>query len=382
MFDEASEVDERHRIQEVLDRYPQLSSHFMVADQLYGPQCLRSDWSPKSVMGPHEIWMPSSANRLYDLARQAGCRVVLTGEIGDALNEGCDRVYFDLLRRRHFREAMRWFQIDWNRSKKKALWGLLFHGLVPLMAPFPLLLSGLLARERRKGVIWDLPGYFPSRLQKRIREVDKAIRLRRVRQFRVRCPSVRWTLHIVFPPMIGVTVPFPQPVEIRHPYFDRRLIEMALSMPKELKWDHKERGTFRAGRLHHREAMAGILPDKVRVGNLGVDFSPAIRHGLSPAAVRDWLMDSHVVHIFERGYVLPDLFLEEIAKWKEPEGYLMTMLCVEGWLRALASGGKIRRLIPPRRAPPMNAVVDPRNDSEENWSMHQNSRHVIHYGFS
>jgi asparagine synthase (glutamine-hydrolysing) len=349
VFDEVPEVDERHRIQKVLDRYP-LSSHFMVADRLYAPQCFSPDWSPRSVMGPHEIMTAPAIVHLYDLAEQAGCRVVLTGHMGDALNDGCERVYFDLLQRGRYRETLRRFQIDWKRSRKKALRGLLFDGLVPI-APLPLLRAGLLAWERRKGMVCELPEYFTLSLHKRIREVDEAIRMQREKQTRVSSPAVRWTLRTCFPPMIVQTMPFPQPLERRHPYTDRRLVERVLSMPQELKWEHEERGSLRAGRFHHRKAMVGILPDEVRIGNIGVDFSPAIRLCLSPAAMRDWLKRDSVVHIFERGYVLPDMFLDELASSTKPNGYLMTMLSVEGWLRAIAPGGEMHRLIPKRSAP-------------------------------
>jgi len=350
VFDDVPEADERHRIQKVLDRYP-LSSHFLAADKLYAPQCFSPDWSPHSVMGPHEIMTVPAMVRLYDIAEQAGCRVVLTGHMGDALNDGCDRVYFDLLRRKCLREALRRFRIDWNRSRQHAIGGLLFHGLVPMIAPWPLLRFGLLARARLGRMVSKLPEYFPSSLQKRIREVDKAVRMRRARFTFVRCPALRRALEIVFPAMVSLTMPFPQPIERRHPYYDRRLVEMVLSMPQELKWEHEQRGTLRAGRFHHRKAMVGILPDEVRVANTGVDFAPVIRHCLSPAVMRDWLKRSPVVHIFERGYVLPDLFLDEIAKSTTPHLYLMTMLSVEGWLRALEPGGEMHRLIPSRCAP-------------------------------
>jgi len=55
-----------------------------------------------------------------------------------------------------------------------------------------------------------------------------------------------------------------------------------------------------------------------------------------------------VVHIFERGYVVPHLFLAEIERSTEPEGEIMIMLCVEAWLRALVPGGAMHRLVPTR----------------------------------
>lgn len=346
VFDEFPETDERQRIQAVLDRYP-LSPHFLVADRLYEPAYLGVDWSPRSVMGLQEITGVLAGDCLYDMAVQLGCRVVLTGQMGDSLNQGCEWVYFALLRRGDFRESLRRFRIDWNRSRKRTLLGLLFHGLMPMM-PMPLLKAALMAREYQRGMFCNLPPYFPSSLQDGIREMDQAIRIDRVRQVRVRCPAIRSTLDELLPPMVACTVPGPYPLEFRYPYTDRRLVEMVLSMPQELKWEHEEREHPRARRLHHRRAMAGILPDEVRVANSGVNFSPVIRHCLSPLVMRKWLTRGPRIHIFERGYVLPDRFLDAINGSTTNHHYLSAMLSVEAWFRALAPGGQMHRLIPTR----------------------------------
>jgi asparagine synthase (glutamine-hydrolysing) len=347
VFDEVPEVDERHRIQKVLDRYA-MFPHFMAADRLYTPHCFRPNWSPRSVMGPHEI-MAGPIFDFYDWAEPTGCRVILTGEMGDMLNNGCDRVYFDLLRRGSLRQALHWFRLHWSRSRKQSLRKLLFNGLMP-MAPWPILRASLLIRERRKSWFCKLPAYFPSALQQRICEMDEAIRMQRVRQTSVRCPAVRQTLSGVFPPFVSLTMPFSQPIERRHPYCDRRLIEMVLSMPQALKWEHEKSGVRVAGRFHHRKAMVDILPEELRVGNIGVYFDPVIKYCLSPTVMHDWLTNSPIVHIFDRGYVIPDLFLDEVAS-SNNLGYLMAMLSIEGWLRALAPNGAMRQLIP-SRAPP------------------------------
>jgi hypothetical protein len=147
---------------------------------------------------------------------------------------------------------------------------------------------------------------------------------------------------------VPLTMPVPQPLERRHPYADRRLIELVLAMSAEFKWDHAERAFLRASRLHHRRALAGILPDAVRVGNVGVDFSPVIARCLSPDAIRAWLGRSRNVHIFERGYAQPTRFWAEVDRCAGATGYLITLLCLEGWLRSL--DGPIRQLIPPRRS--------------------------------
>jgi asparagine synthase (glutamine-hydrolysing) len=346
VFDEFPEVDERARIHKVLERYP-LSPHFIAADRLYGPQCLRPDWAPHSVTDPNELMVPRAAYCLYETALQAGCQVVLTGYMGDSLNNGCDQVYFDLLRRRRLGEALRRLRIDWSRSRKQAVRNLLLHGLLP-QVPLPLLQASLAIQERRKGMPSELPEFISAHVRRRIHEVDEAVRLRQLQQLHIRCPAVRDTLDGLVPPMLAVTRAYPLPLERRHPYTDRRLVELVLAMPQEMKWEHEQDDYFLSTRLHHRRAMQGILPDEVRIGNTGVDFSPVFRYHLSPEVMRDWLTHNPVVHIFERGYVAPHLFLAAIERSTEPEGELMIMLCVEAWLRALASGGAMHRLIPAR----------------------------------
>lgn len=345
VFDEATEVDERERIVPVLERYP-LHAHMLPADRLYAPQFMDEQWTPYTLLAPQELRMPSAVTRLYDLVDQTGCRVLLTGDLGDALNGGSELVYFDLLRRRRFGELARRFGVDLGRSWQSALLKLSLFGVAPL-APWPLLATGLGFWERRKPI--ELPDYLPPRLQHRVREVDHAIRQVRQRRFDVRCPVARGTLAEITPPMVPVTMPVAQPLERRHPYTDRRLIELVLAMPAEFKWEHAERAFLRASRLHHRRALAGILPDTVRVGNVGVDFSPVIERCLSPGAIRAWFARSPVTHIFERGYAQPRPFWAAVEQSRGATGYLITLLCLEGWFRSL-DGGAIKQLIPPRSA--------------------------------
>lgn len=347
VFDEAVEVDERSRIQAVLDRYPQLTPHFQVADRLYGPQGLHPDWSPRGIMGPFEFWMPPAIHGLYDVAEQAECRVMLTGRYGNELNSGNYRVYYDLLRRRRVRDFLHRFRIDLRRYGQHALRALLVRGLFPLMAPPSLFNAVLMAGERRKGPWWDMPDYMPGTLRDRILEMDEAIRIQRIEQNHVRCPSVRSTIGGLFPPKTGGTMQFQQPIETRHPYFDRRLIEMVLAMPQDMKCEHEKPVPVSrlAIRLHHRQALAGILPDQVRVDNRGVEFTPALKQSFSPTIIRDWLRGSSVVHIFERGYVIPDLFMEAVDKFEHPAGYLAGMISLEGWLRAMEEDGALQRFI-------------------------------------
>ena len=95
----------------------------------------------------------------------------------------------------------------------------------------------------------------------------------------------------------------------------------------------------------------------MRVGNTGVGFGPAIRRPTCDL-IREWLYSEKSIHIFERGYVMPGPFLAAVNEYGGPSHsgdftYLIGMLCLEGWLRGLAPGGKIRGLLPPRGEGPV-----------------------------
>ncbi len=344
VFDTIAEADERQRISRVLERYP-LSPHFLAADDLMAPQGLAPDWTPTSVGGPNELLLPISARMLHDQAIQAGCQVVLTGMMGDSLNDGSDRVYFDLLRRGHWAEAIRRIIKAWRHSRRTALGALAYYGLLPF-APMPLLRASLAALDSSQGVPCEIPAYIAPNLRRQLIEVDRAIRLRYVSSTQTRCPSARYTLEEIEVPIVSCTAPVPQPIERRHPYTDQRLVEMVLAMPADLKWERDH--DIQQGRYHHRVAMAGILPNEVRINNPGVDFGPALRRSLSPTVVSQWLADSPVIHIFERGYVRRNRFLEFIARQGGAHFYVQALLGLEAWLRALAPGGAMHQLIPRR----------------------------------
>lgn len=347
VFDKAVEADERPRIQAVLDRYPQLIPHYQISDHLFAPQCLSSDWNPQRIMGPFEIWMPPAAHRLYAMAEQVGCRVILNGRYGNELNNGDYVIFYDLLRRGRLPEVLRRLNRDRRIYGKHAFRTFLIEGLLPLLAPMSLLKKALIGRERRRTPAWQVPDFIPALFRRQILDKDEAIRIKRIEDTSVRCPYIRNALNGMFPPKLGVTLQFQQPVETRYPFIDRRLVEMVLAMPQDMKCEHEQPVPRLAVRLHHRQALAGILPDEVRLGNQGVVFTSAVKQSYQPATARTWLLSQPAIHIFERGYATPDSFMAELDKFEHPTGYLAAMICLEGWFRALEEDGSMFRLIRP-----------------------------------
>jgi hypothetical protein len=345
VFDEYPEIDERGRINAMLQQYPQLQPHFLAADHLHAPAYVASGVDPHNIVGIYEFTAMSVSEPFYRLALDNDCRVVLTGDNGDTLNAGSSAVYFDLLRRGQLNEAWRRLRAEWRCSPRVALGALAYYGLLPAL-PWPLLRLGQLALELREGRYFELPDYVPATVRRRVNATDRAIRLRRASQMHVRCPAARSTLASVLSPMVGCTATQPQPIDYRYPYSDRRLVELVLAIPQELRWQREAPRGQEQGRMHHRKALAGILPDAVRVANPGVDFSPVVEPPFQSEQVRHWLHDGPL-HVAERGYVRAQPFLAEFEPGSEPHFYTSGLIALEAWLRAV--DGSFQRCIPPRR---------------------------------
>jgi hypothetical protein len=120
-------------------------------------------------------------------------------------------------------------------------------------------------------------------------------------------------------------------------------------MPQELKWEHMRNGAA-AARWHHRRAMKGILPEDIRLEKRRVHFDPVIQRCLTGRVIREWLAKRETLHVVERGYVERGRFLAALEDVQQSlkDGFLLPLLCVEGFLRALAPGGEMLSLVPPR----------------------------------
>jgi len=339
---------EHDRIRAVIERYPHVSSYKLATDDLYAPVCVYPHWSPKGVIGPQDMILCGMWNHMYETMRQAGVRVLLTGQMGDPVNSGSRYVYYDLLRRRRFREIARRLLIDVRRSPSDAVRALVLCS-VAFMMPLPVHLAFHGVYERMRQVQPRLPDYITPALRERISQLDESLRIASARRIRARCPSQRGLLRVLHTPYyLSAAIPS-QPVERRHPFADRRLVEFVLSMPQEFKWDGKCLG-WPSRRWHHRVALGGMLPAEVLnyAHTLGDVYAQAKARCLSSDLVRTWLT-SQPIRIFDRGYVVPDKFLSGLRAPKDYT-YFAVMLAVEGWLRAVESGGTIHSLIPARAA--------------------------------
>lgn len=350
VFDETPEVNERSRIQAVIDSLGQgaVTPHFLNADGLFAPACLAPGWSPTSITAPQTLTLTLAHARLYARAAETGHGVLISGEMGDALNDGYPYFYLDLLQRGDLAALGRHLRLDWRRSRRATVRELLRHLMAWLM-PLPLLRWGGKLYERRRPVELPLPTLLTPAVRQAVIERDRTIRQAQAQQVVARSPAQRELLTTFAPPMPYLSAPLGQPIERWHPYTDRRLLEFSLRLPPELKWEAEQAHYFLAARKHHRRALANILPKAILTDNLGVDFTPVFKRSLQQTDWRGWLQQSQV-QVVEQGYIEASQFDAMLRPEADAPADFRAVLCLEAWLRAWLPGGAFQRLLPARQS--------------------------------
>lgn len=125
-------------------------------------------------------------------------------------------------------------------------------------------------------------------------------------------------------------------IEPRHPLLDVDLIELALSLPPELAFDR------RYNRPILRQAVAGLLPDAVRLWPYKSHFDPVLIDGLRadlPAIERLLLAPRAEVGAYverrrlEEHFASPPADVDALREWSKQIWFLTTIEC---WLRQQA----------------------------------------------
>lgn len=336
---------ERRRVEQVVAASG-VTPHYLVDGGDYQAAYPLVERRAGELRSPHELEQLAQGEGFYGAMGAAGCRVVLTGMMGDSLNEGSgDRLAYDLLRRGRLGEALRRLGPAWRDDPRTALGALLYYGLLPF-APWPLLRPALAALTLREGPYTVLPAMFTPEASSRLMALDRSLRLQSVAGTTTRSPAARLVL-AELRPMLAVTASGLTGLDMRHPYTDRRLVEFALAMAPEQKWDPAGDDYATANRWHHRRALAGLVPAAVLAQGSGFDFGPALRAAYDGRQARDWLRAAPAIELAERGLVTRDGLLRDVMQ-PATLAYTGALLGLEAWLRALPA----RRSPGPRATPP------------------------------
>lgn len=211
-------------------------------------------------------------NAIRTLARDRGFRVHLTGLGGDDWLTGSDFAYAELLRRCRIRELIRRARVDSRLAGApgiiSALSLALRQGLPPLLPPgMRQAIRGIL---RREGIPKWINPQFARRihLRERLRQKpDQHIFSSHAQRDQYRWLNSGYLVHsFEYDDRSAAEAAF----EMRHPFHDRRMVEFALALPQEQLWRQDQT------KFVLRQAMRGLLPERVRQRSSKADFSHSV----------------------------------------------------------------------------------------------------------
>ena len=326
VYDRASEADEREFIEIVENETGRTAFHLREDDYpvLAGFERVR----PQAPNG-FQIW-PAGFRRTVELLRENSSRVLLSGFAGD--------------------------QLTW--SQMEAPWHLA-DSVVHLQ--FLKLLADLGLWHREAGhpypfLLWEgvwKPLWRSARgrsnheprfdwLSERLRARTAHLMARaKYGGKRLLSPSLRIRAEAILGGVNGRSWLFDEiehGVEIRYPFLHLPLVEFCLAIPfEQLVRPHEMRSV-------HRRALHGILPETIRSRECKRSPRQAIMHGFR----REWpriaaLFTTAEAHVYERGYVQRERFVEELQRiWHGLYGDytgVLRVLQVEVWLRSVDKKG-------------------------------------------
>jgi asparagine synthase (glutamine-hydrolysing) len=290
IFPEVSACDEREFINPVLAEN-ELEPHYVEGDRI-GPL---SDWQRLLWHQDKPVFAPSLflGWGLYRAAKEQGVRVLLEGFDGDSVVSHGYHYLQELAHRR------RWLALTVETvalaRKTGDSWGkpllsyLQYFGLNPLLKDSRLLRGGRrIWQTARGGVAGQAQTPAPEPEWSSFLNPDFIRRMgltEHMKNWRKRQPAAARSereghyriltqdnMPLAMEIIDAAAAAFS--IEVRYPFWDRRLVEFCLALPPEQKL---HRGF---SRMVMRRAMHGLLPKKVQRRPGKTDFWPAFRHGL------------------------------------------------------------------------------------------------------
>ncbi len=328
VFDELRETDERAYMQPVVERFG-LDAHRVDGDGAWPLRDL--DTWPRSASTPLEGPYRRLRDRVYGMARVAGSRVILTGEMGDELYSGGEHWLGDLLREGRLAAAATGLAEHARRAAFARGRGLRYRTRTAVVRAL-----GYAGRRRR-------PSPPPWLTDETWRAAGEPVEPPATRR--------RSQADALLDPMFAQSAAIEHGVarrwgvELRRPYRDVRLVDFVLAAPAHLLYRPGE------SKWLLRRAMRGVLPEAVRRRSTPSPLTPLFWRGLAerespnvdallsrrdavwPRYVRrDWM-----AHALEPGGIrrLGDS-VEAVAFWR--------CLCVELWCEARAAGASSIRV--------------------------------------
>ena len=205
--------------------------------------------------------------------RERGVRVALTGHGGDHAFGGTVYHYADFLREGRYLAFLRQAWADARTPGNGwSAWDPLLCGVRPLL-PQPLR-TAVRPLARRAGLVPAGPDWIDARLAARVALADRlrgAVHAHDTSSFgrQTACDNYAegWL------PLINEMTDrraAEYGIEERHPFLDRRVVEFAVGLPENQRWQGQE------SKYVLRRALGSLLPESVRTRIDKADFSPAV----------------------------------------------------------------------------------------------------------
>jgi asparagine synthase (glutamine-hydrolysing) len=322
IFDELHDADERLYV-DPLVAHCGFKSSYVLADEMW---TLRDNGAPHmgSWDEPFEGMFDGVIEGLFDRAKEDGVRVLLTGHGGDMLF--CGSLYYlhdvllDLGWVAFLRELNAWPVSRWPRLLGS-------YVLAPL--------SGLLPKHE---VSYQVPEWVRSDFAKRI-EVEQRLRTAYPPR-RFRRPSRQFDFEAIAYVEFSTRMLWLQAealrrgIDLRHPFFDVRLIDFCMRIPS---WQKQRKGV---SKTLIRSTMRNSLPPIVAERSLAGsgDFTKVLDRGLRERERHRWeACFATSFRLADLGYVDPVMLRRAFARYVEGEDALRWELALifrlEQWIR-------------------------------------------------
>jgi len=268
VFPDTPDADERAYIDAVVSRWG-LMAHRIDGGVVDGVQALARARRRADILD-----LPSDllGERLLAHMEGRGIRVALTGAGGDYGLSGSFYHYADLLRARDWSGFVTQLRAD--RQMPDGGWSprhLFDYGLRPLLPP-GVRAAARLIRNSLPGS-GGVPDWIGAGLATRTRLGERlrppASRATGVCSRRFVCEVFEsgWTAWVLEQSARAAAESL---VELRHPFLDRRLVELTIALPEWQRWRGRET------KVVLRRALAPFLPDSVYARSDKADFSPCV----------------------------------------------------------------------------------------------------------
>nr|MDT0663183.1 asparagine synthase-related protein [Micromonospora sp. DSM 115978] len=274
-------------------------------------------------------------------AEKTGCAVVLFGHGGDELLAGTDYFVADLIRRGRFGDAARHLRgvaRRPNRTYASAFADSVLHPVWAALRP-----DAPVVRRRRgvepQGYRFEavVPPWLPINRRRRrlIRDVYAEMTCVGTRPYArardvdiIRCTGVA--------PVMNDCVFGPLGMEMRSPFLDRRVMELALATPAELRTAVVD--AQRWTKLVLRAAMRDVLPAAITGRRTKAGFTSVAVDGVTSQWSR--LANGGRFALADRGYVaapaLADALRASRMGYGDDDAHLPAAMVAELWLRSQA----------------------------------------------